>query len=221
MIVMKNNVCYKPDNYYSGIREEMLIYIPSCAKTILEVGCGDGNFGRMIKSRYHAEVWGIEICEPAIDRAGKKLDKVLMGNFEQDALPLPREYFDCVIFNDVLEHFINPWEALEKTKICLKKDGCVVSSIPNVRYFYNIKALLKHKEWNYTKDGILDSTHLRFFTIKSIQALFQSCGFNVLKIEGINTISFPWKFRMLNWLLMCQCEDMKYLRFACVAQKNT
>ena len=84
-----------------------------------------------------------------------------------------------------------------------------------------MKALLKHKEWRYETAGILDWTHLRFFTINSIRELFEYCGYEVVSIDGINGRKFPWKFRMLNYILKGTFEDMRYQQFACVAQRKS
>ena len=81
---------------------------------------------------------------------------------------LPDNNFDVVIFNDVLEHFENPWAVLENVKTKLNASGVVVASIPNVAYITNLVELILKKDWRYKPEGgILDKTHLRFFTKKS------------------------------------------------------
>lgn len=210
-----------PQNkYYANPRREMLPFIPPEVKRVLEVGCGVGEFASLLKKERNIEVWGIEINKEAADRAMTKLDKVLVGNIEQNEFDLPEEYFNCVVFNDVLEHLIDPWSVLKKMRNILKSDGYVIASIPNVRYFDNIKKLLKYKEWQYEDEGILDRTHLRFFTIKSIPDLFKNSGYDVVTISGIKGRQFPWKFRFINYLMKKTFEDMKYERFACIAKKR-
>lgn len=215
------DVGFKPPKYYSGARREMLDFIPSGSSRILDVGCGQGEFARLVKSERHAEVWGVEIHREAAERAVAKIDRVLIGDIERDDLGLPNGYFDCVIFNDILEHLRDPWMVLQKVRAILTPGGYVVASIPNVRYFDHMKALLKHKEWRYETAGILDWTHLRFFTINSIRELFEYCGYEVVSIDGINGRKFPWKFRMLNYILKGTFEDMRYQQFACVAQRKS
>jgi 2-polyprenyl-3-methyl-5-hydroxy-6-metoxy-1,4-benzoquinol methylase len=210
----------KPSGYYVNSRIEMLKFIPPGVARVLEVGCGEGAFGSCLKRDIKAEVWGVDICKKAAEEAKGKLDKVIVGDVENDQLDLPDDYFDCIVFNDVLEHMKYPWIFLKKIKESLKNKGYIVASIPNVRYFYNIKDLLKYKEWKYVDEGILDKTHLRFFTIKSIKDMLISCDYKILMIEGINAVRFPWKFRIFNWILFKNCDDMKFLRFACVAQKQ-
>jgi len=209
---------YKPDNYYTSSRLEMLEYIPESAKRILDVGCGAGEFGKALKSRRPVEVWGVEFIQQVADEAQSKLDKVIVGSIEDSYLALPEGYFDCIVFNDVLEHLVNPWCVLDEIKACMKPDAYVVASIPNVRYFENIKQLVIHKQWEYTDFGILDKTHLRFFTLESIKELFTSIGYTVKTIEGIKGREFPWKFRLMNKIMLNAFSDMRYLQFVCLAQ---
>jgi 2-polyprenyl-3-methyl-5-hydroxy-6-metoxy-1,4-benzoquinol methylase len=208
----------KPNNYFNQSRAEMIKYIPDYAKTILDIGCGEGVFGQELKKRANREVWGIEISAPCAEKAKERLDRVMVGDIEIDDFDLPNDYFDCIICNDVLEHFKNPWSILRRLKNNLKKNGCMIASIPNVRYYKNLKALLLHKEWNYESYGILDFTHLRFFTQKSILSMFDECGYSVIKIEGINPMGLSWKLKFADMILCDFLCDMKYLQFACKAK---
>lgn len=196
----------------------MLQFIPENANKVLDVGCGEGTFGGLIKSVRDVEVWGVEICKDAAVLAEIKLDKVLVGTIEECSKKLPFNYFDCVIFNDVLEHLIDPWIVLKEIKSTIKQDGYVLSSIPNVRYYDNVKKLIIDKQWRYDSEGILDKTHLRFFTIESIREMFASCGYQIIRIEGIRDNKLPWKFRIINNLFGKMFEDMRYLQFACLAK---
>jgi hypothetical protein len=110
---------------------------------------------------------------------------------------------------------------LQKIRASLTAGGYIVASIPNVRYFDHMKTLLKHKEWRYETAGILDWTHLRFFTVNSIRELFECCGYEVVSIDGIKERQFPWKFRMLNYILRRTFDDMRFQQFACVARRRS
>jgi SAM-dependent methyltransferase len=211
--------------YVEMERHEMLRYIPQEASVILDVGCAVGSFGKLLKSIRSVEVWGVEISEYAASIAATKLDKVICGAFDE-ALDLPKSKFDCIIFNDALEHFIDPYSALMYSKTLLRDGGKIVASIPNVRYFGNIWRLLVDKNWEYTQDGILDRTHLRFFTYKSIVKTFNDLGYEIESIEGINPLEKrnldrpdrAIKFKILNYILFNQIEDMRYLQFAVIAR---
>jgi 2-polyprenyl-3-methyl-5-hydroxy-6-metoxy-1,4-benzoquinol methylase len=210
----------KPDEYYSQSRPEMFKYIPQNAKNILDVGCGEGAFGQQLKKDIKAEVWGIELDNNAGAIAQTKLDKVYFGDVNQLLDTLPDKYFDCIVFNDILEHLVDPYSILDKIKSKLNQGGVIVCSLPNVRYFLTLKDLLVHKQWKYEDAGILDKTHLRFFTFKSIVEMFDSLDYIIEIIEGINSIK-SWKFKLLNFLALGYLTDTKYLQFACVAKPKS
>lgn len=102
--------------YYSNIRYEMVKFIPTDVEKVLEIGCAEGNFCSLLKNKYNAEVWGIELCVIPANEAKTKMDNVFIGNFENTEFELPEKYFDCIVFNDVLEHFNYPENVLKKSK---------------------------------------------------------------------------------------------------------
>ncbi len=211
----------KPDGYYANIRNEMLPYIPKNPKRVLEIGCGEGLFGEKLKELYGCEVWGIELFPESAAVAKKNLNKVLVGDVAVAIDKLPNNYFDCVVCNDVLEHLEDPYSVIERLRANLVKGGVIVSSIPNVRYFHNLYSLIMAKEWEYQDAGILDKTHLRFFTINSIRNMFTRHGYDVISLEGINPMTqFPWEYRVANILFRGKLADTKFMQFACVAQKS-
>ncbi len=171
-------------NYYENPRSDITGLIPANARHILDVGCGTGNLGAAIKNSRGGsiEVVGIEINSEAASKAKAKLDRVIEGNVETAALPFSNGYFDAIIYGDVLEHLIDPWGTLKKHREFLKDDGLVIASIPNVAHYRVIK-MLKRREWRYQDAGILDSTHIRFFTIKSISRMFSEAGFMIESVS--------------------------------------
>lgn len=198
----------------------MLKYIPENIKTCLEVGCADGNFSLLVQEKFNAECWGVEILKDAADVASQKLHKVLNCDINDAMEQLPDNYFDCIVFNDVIEHLLDPYKVLEDIKIKLKKDGIIIASIPNVRFWNNIKALFFAGEWNYKDSGILDWTHLRFFTYKSIIKMFEKTGYKIINIEGLRpTKSFS--FCISNFLMFGKLSNARYHQFACVAKQAT
>ncbi|MCX6778936.1 MAG: class I SAM-dependent methyltransferase, partial [Candidatus Magasanikbacteria bacterium] len=187
------------------------------AKKILDVGCGMGLFGEQLKKKLNAEVWGMELDNKSGLVAKEKINRVLIGDVFQLINDLPNTYFDCIVFNDILEHLADPFSLLSRIKEKLSTNGVIVCSIPNVRYFINLKNLLVQKQWKYEDAGILDKTHLRFFTQKSIVDMFESLDYKIIKMEGINPIN-SWKFTLLNILSLRYLSDTEYLQFACVAK---
>lgn len=204
--------------YGHDCRREMLPFVPADVIRVLEVGCGTGAFGAALKAARSVEVIGVESSVVAAERAAQCLDDVITADIEQDPLPLPSAYFDCLVLNDVLEHLRDPWGALQNLSAHLRPHGYAVASIPNMRHFEVMKSLLLHRDWTYTKWGVLDRTHLRFFTLRTIPTLFEQCGYRMLRLEGINGGRFPWKFGILNCLSLNALDDMRYLQFACVGQ---
>ena len=206
----------KEEVYYAQERKEMFHYIPETARTVLDVGCGKGNFSRELKRR-GATVWGIEIMEPAAFEAREVLDKVLVGGVEDTMKQLPEQYFDCIICNDVLEHLQYPDQVLLNLKNNLTPNGIIVCSIPNIRYWRYLRMLVFKKDWKYEDSGVMDRTHFRFFTRKSIQRMFEELGFHVVKLEGINPEK-SFKFDLFNFLFLLSANDSRYQQYACVVK---
>lgn len=117
----------KPANYYQNIRPEMLDFIPAEARTVLDVGCGEGYFAQQLKQSRDVEVWGIEMVEARARVAVDRLDTLLVGDVATLIPHLPASRFDALVFNDVLEHLLDPFDVLARIKACLTPQGVVVS----------------------------------------------------------------------------------------------
>jgi 2-polyprenyl-3-methyl-5-hydroxy-6-metoxy-1,4-benzoquinol methylase len=204
--------------YFQNTRSEMLKYIPADALKILEVGCGEGNFCRQLK-RDDREIWGVEINENAAEKAGLICDQVFSGDIDILSEKLPSAYFDCIIFNDVLEHLYTPWKTLGNIKKLLSPKGVVVCSIPNFRYVANIiTEIILKKDFQYKPaGGILDDTHIRFFTSKSIIRMFHEQGYDIITHEGVHTCK-SWKEKLVIKLSFGILSDSKFKEFATVAK---
>src|SRR5581483_7255854 len=176
----------KQDNYYFHSRPEILPYVPLTVRAALDVGCGNGAFGLSLKSQRSCKIWGIEPNKQAAEEAGKKLDKVINGLFVKDMPELAGQKFDAIFFNDVLEHLAAPEDALEYCKELLNPNGYIVASIPNMRWYPVMLSLIRNKDFKYENSGVMDKTHLRFFTFKSMQRMFEESGYRVVKLAGIN-----------------------------------
>lgn len=202
-------------------RREMLSFIPSTAQRVLDVGCHSGAFGEILKSQRSVEVWGIEPNIAAAERALPLLDRVIIAPFTEQS-PVPDAYFDTIVFNDVLEHLVDPWAMIRLAVRKLRENGCIVASLPNSRHISNLLHIWSDKDFRYEVDGIRDRTHLRFFTRKSMVRLFEESGTKVIQIEGINaqwwtpSLTRRLVYRLLNQRL----EDTKYIQYAIVARPN-
>ncbi|MES2836107.1 MAG: class I SAM-dependent methyltransferase [Bacteroidota bacterium] len=211
------NLTKKPQNYFALERPEMLEFVPLTAKKILEFGCGEGNFGNALKSRNEAEVWGLEIEEDAAKIAQQKLHKVVVGDALLKLNDLPDHYFDAIIFNDVLEHLVDPYTVLKELTHKLCKGGVIVASIPNIRFFRSFFDFVFRGNWEYTPNGIMDKTHILFFTKKSIDGLFSKQGYTIVTKKGINK-SKSIRPLIASILTLGAWSDIAYLQFAVVAK---
>jgi 2-polyprenyl-3-methyl-5-hydroxy-6-metoxy-1,4-benzoquinol methylase len=206
--------------YYGSVRKEMADYVPQSASVILEVGCAEGNFSFSLKrDRGNIEAWGVEYDASAAKKAESKLDRVFTGPIETHIDQLPDNYFDAIIFNDVLEHLVDPYNVLDRLRNKLKDKGVAISSIPNIRYFRVLFDLIWRKNWRYTDSGIMDRTHIRFFTIKSIREMYEDQNYKVILHEGIRP-SKSLKPKLLNFLFFGKFSDIKYQQIATVATKG-
>jgi len=174
------------NEYYRHQRREMMPFLPLQFDRVLELGCGEGAFGAAVKDQCNAEVWGIEIHSDAAAIASGVLDKVIVGDLEPSIESLPESYFDVLVCNDVLEHLVDPVEILSQLRSKLKPGGVVVASIPNIRFIPAILTIVVRKDFPSEDAGIFDRTHLHFFTRKSIVRMFDSAGFEVNRLKGIN-----------------------------------
>ena len=169
-------------------------FITKDMRKFLDVGCGPGYFGKMIKDMQEAYVVGIEFTKKVTEHARKRLDEVHEVDAEYFDLPYEKQYFDCIAYFDVLEHMIDPWRLLKKHRPFLRNDGAVIASIPNIRNLGTLSEVINDGRWSYRKEGgILDATHLRFFTWLTINELFQEAGYKIVA-TGVTTISLYTKW---------------------------
>ncbi len=206
--------------YHAKTRREMLAYVPDSAVRVLDVGCGEGRFASALReSRLDRVLWGIEPSHPAAAIASQALDRVIGSTIELALAELPLGFFDCVVFNDVLEHLENPWRVLGEVRQLLTEQGVVVASLPNVRHSSVIRALWLEGLWEYADSGLLDRTHLRFFTPRTMVQLFESAGYSVTRLDGLRpTPTYSWKFTLISRLVATRPAELGFLQYAVVAR---
>jgi 2-polyprenyl-3-methyl-5-hydroxy-6-metoxy-1,4-benzoquinol methylase len=184
-------------NYGMGenARADIQNYVPTGLRSLLDVGCAGGLFGQaLLRTRPELRVDGVEPNPEALHQARQRLNSVYPGFFPE-AVPLGMQY-DCISFLDVLEHLVDPWSALEISKEYLAPGGYILASIPNVRHVDVIAPLLIKGRFHYGDFGILDRTHLRFFTKTSILEMFHNAGFVVGtlgRVQGSLGTSRPYR----------------------------
>lgn len=177
------NSTIKPDpKYYSRIRKWPSLFKIKPESNILDIGCGVGLLGAYLKERYCANVTGVEIIKENCEIARHHLDSVHNCDVATAEITQFKNHYDVVMFSDSLEHMIEPEKVLNFIKPLLSPFGRVLISIPNVRNFRVTFPLLFKDEWRYEEEGLLDYTHLRFFTEKSMRRMLEDCGYSVTKI---------------------------------------
>jgi SAM-dependent methyltransferase len=186
----------------------------------MEVGCGAGRTGQLLRERGATTLIGVEINPLAASWAGQYYSELIIGDVEGlDLSHIPEGSLDCILYPDVLEHLRDPWAVLQSHIRLLRPSGFVVASIPNVRYYKAVRDLVFRGAWDYQDAGILDLGHLRFFTRKSIEELFRRTGLKILRMEA-NVRGSPL-LRILNRLVLNRLHPFlvkQYLVLACKIQ---
>ena len=194
---------------------EMIVKAVGKNKRVLEIGCATGYISQMLKLN-ECHVTGIEIDGNAGEIARNICDEVIIGDVE--VIELPQKEYDVILFGDVLEHLKNPENVLKKAMRNLKERGEAVISVPNIAN-WKIRLSLLFGKFNYTDIGILDRTHLRFFTYKSIKRLISSTNLKIVS-EDI-TPSFPFPFSpFIKYKLAKLWKKLFALQFIFICEKE-
>jgi 2-polyprenyl-3-methyl-5-hydroxy-6-metoxy-1,4-benzoquinol methylase len=207
-----------PEAYWQQDRAEIVELVPGDAQRIVDVGCARGYLGRRLKALGKREVIGIELNPEAAREAGQYLDRVYVG----DAATMPEGgqlepgAADCVIFGDVLEHLVDPWGCLRAYRRVVRPGGYIVVSLPNIRNYKIVRDLLKGR-WDYTEHGILDRTHLRFFTRRGMVRLIEDAGFEILEVRPV--IWASGQKRLVNRLLGGALTDFLVGQYVFLARR--
>ena len=151
--------------------------------SMLEVGCSSGYLGASLVARGH-KVVGVEPDPGAAAAATRVLSEVWTGGLDDYLDANPDARFDVLIFGDVLEHMVDPAAALQRALRHLSPGGCVVVSLPNMAHG-SVRAMLLAGRFDYEDRGILDRTHLRFFTREGIAHLLADTGLALEKLYQV------------------------------------
>jgi len=171
---------FKDDPYSSHHLIPQLVRRLSPPGRVLDVGCDDGFAGRdLLKDGF--QVWGIDRNPVTLRKAARYYQQTILADIESE-LPLPEGPFNVIIFADILEHLTNPAAVFAHFTELLAPDGLVIVSVPNVAHWYVRLSLLRGR-FEYTDRGILDRTHVRFFTLRTARRFLEDAGFTVQAIE--------------------------------------
>jgi len=174
--------------------------------------------GRNLVSEGKAvQIIGVELFAAAAQAASESYATVHTGDIEEMDLPYSR-FFDYIICGDILEHLKDPYKIVRIARTWLKDDGVFICSLPNVRYWKVLYRLAFHGSWDYADAGVLDKTHLRFFTRKSCYQMFHEAGF---QINSSRMLISGRRYQFLNTLTLRVFEDLFGSQLVIAASKRS
>ena len=188
---------------------DLLRLMPKHSRRVVEVGCSLGAFARAYKNIVlDCHYTGIEIDRDYAEASKRFCDRVLHSSIEA----LDDDAFDslfpsdCWVFGDTLEHLQDPWGLLRKIRTRIAPGGCVVACIPNAQH-WSVQARLSSGQFRYEEAGLLDRTHLRWFTRVTIGEMFEAAGFKIVE-GGARTFAEPGRDKVLEAIrLLAQSVD--------------
>ena len=159
--------------------------------TVLEFGPASGKMTRYLKEQLQCKVYIVEIDTTFFDCAIRYAEDGILGNIDEGGWlqKFADIQFDYVVFADVLEHLYNPLSALQKSILLLKDDGSVLVSLPNLAHS-DILINLYNNKFQYTEEGLLDETHIRFFSYESIDIFCQNAGLHPIEKDAVRIAPF-------------------------------
>ena len=211
----------KIDSYYNNANQSLFENIPKKLGRVLEFGCSGGALGLQYKEQNSNTVWhGVDIFKPAVELAQTRIDKawtIDANNFRSTDLTgesNAKHSYDAIVYGDVIEHLIDPIKSLPAQLECLKPNGLIIACIPNVQHWSVVKKLLSGN-WDYQAHGILDNTHLRFFTRNSIEKLLNTLNLQQIMMkrysyENLGSFKHPNTVKARNTFL----NEMKKFNLA-------
>ena len=187
-----NNVKYsRPECDISSMAphwaDAQMVRLIGIGKRVLEIGCASGHFGKYLTQKAGCKVWGVDIDERLVHQAQPYYEKIYTGDIQDKKVfdLLETMKFDVILCSNILEHLTAFLPVLSRLKDFLEKEGYFVIALPNITH-WSIRLKLLMGDFEYTETGILDSTHVRFFTWKTAMEFLKNAG---LKIENF---SFDW-----------------------------
>ena len=203
----------KDRSYFGAVRKDILSIIPKNLNKVLEVGCGNGSTLMYLKAHKYCQ-WtcGVELFINASEIDDQSIDEFYQLDIEQKSLPIEKSSIDLILCLDVLEHLVNPNETVNYLHTLLRPNGLIIASIPNVRHYSVLLPLIFQGKWEYKNEGLLDSTHLRFFAKETAMRLMISSGLELVEIKS--TISDGWRTKLVNLItfqLLIPFFELQYL----------
>lgn len=204
--------------YYEQDRLDFVAFIVAhtgIAGRALDVGCAGGLLGSALM-KHGWTVYGVEPEAEIAGRASTRLHKVFCETFPSSGVHEGAPY-DAIVFGDSLEHMQDPWDALSVAVDLLSDDGVLFASVPNVSHLSVVRGLLRGR-WQYAESGLLDSTHLRFFTPSSFEEALQAVGLEVFGRHAVRP-GLRRGAKPVEWLLASCAPHMLAFQFYVAARK--
>jgi len=209
----------KSGDYFAHARKEIQPLLPQNCSRVLEIGCGSGATLGWLRQEHRAvRTVGVEIADAAAEKARSFADAVFCLDFERHDFPGGAQKFDLILCLDVLEHMVDPWAVVDRLATqYLETGGTLIISLPNVRHYSVVLPLLFGGRWDYEDAGLLDRTHLRFFTKTSARALMSHPQFGPVLCTAMGFDGWSAK-RVLNALTLGVFRELvtyQYFLSAC------
>jgi SAM-dependent methyltransferase len=178
------NTLLKPDWYYRHARREIATLLPQHIGRVLEIGCSNGATLTWLREQRGAKwVAGVEYVPDVAREAATHLDACWTGDVEGMEIPIEPASLDLLLCLDVLEHLRDPWAVLRRLAPLLRTGGTFVTSVPNARNMVLVKQLVIRGRFDYAPEGIMDETHLRWFTRRTAVEMVERAGLRVDHVE--------------------------------------
>jgi SAM-dependent methyltransferase len=180
--MIQPGMVYDPVLDESELSEERRLVLERVGKNkaVLEIGAHTGYFSERLRNA-GCTVTAVEMDPVAAKKAESRVDRIIVGDIEDPKVfGQITETFEVILFMHVLEHFVDPWRMLRESRKLLRPGGTLIVLLPNVGAWCVRKALFFHGAFEYEDVGIMDRTHLRFFTMYSAQALLRDSGYRVV-----------------------------------------
>ncbi len=210
----------KNTNYFRLVRKDIAPLLPAHVERVLEIGCGSGATLAWLKNEGRADwVGGIELNPAAAALARPRLNLLLEGDVDRQIEQLPPQSIDLILCLDVLEHLVDPWQTLRRIESRLRPGGQLIVSLPNIRHYSVLLPLLLRGRWQYAPAGIMDRTHLRFFSRQTAVELLQQAGLPVSQLRS--TYAWGTWDRWKDWFSLGLLRGFFSFQYLLAARKPT
>ena len=184
-------------------------------KRVAEIGCGPGSITKILATHGQCKVTGLEIDADAIEKAKPYCEQIFQADLNSTDWPRLLENFerfDVVLAADVLEHLYDPWAVLQRMVPLINKDGYLVISLPHIGHA-GVVGCLMDGDFAYHDWGLLDRTHIRFFCLKNMEALFPQAKLKIIDVSYVEMHPLETEFAN-NWLNLSESVQTTLLSSA-------